>query len=97
MESKTGSPEGNSERTLRLSLDPGVDAPARARRAPASFADGSTDPALGFALELVASGLVKNAVLYEDRTRKRSFLELAPATTARRSRLRVTNRVSVST
>ena len=89
MESKTGTRRSNPERTLTLSLEPGVDAPARARRAVASFADGPTDPALSFALELVASELVKNAVLYGS-SEEAVLLELAGDSSE--IELRVTNR-----
>ena len=61
---KPGPEEATPSARSASRSQPGVDAPARARRAVASFADGPTDPALSFALELVASELVKNAVLY---------------------------------
>ena len=64
MEKRTGNREGEPQHVMRLSLEPCLEAPARARHAVASFVRGSSDPAFSFALELVVSELVKNAVLY---------------------------------
>ncbi len=54
-------------RSARLSLRPSVDAPASARRIVAGFLGAGTSEALKFALQLVASELIKNAVLYGSR------------------------------
>jgi anti-sigma regulatory factor (Ser/Thr protein kinase) len=51
-------------RFARVSLEPTSEAPARARRMVAGFVGASASETLRFALELVASELVKNAVLY---------------------------------
>jgi anti-sigma regulatory factor (Ser/Thr protein kinase) len=54
-------------RLARVSLRPALEAPARARRVVASFVGASASEPLRFALQLVASELVENAVLYGSR------------------------------
>jgi anti-sigma regulatory factor (Ser/Thr protein kinase) len=54
-------------RVARASFRPDLDAPGRARRTIASFMGESASEPLRFALQLVASELVKNAVLYGSR------------------------------
>jgi anti-sigma regulatory factor (Ser/Thr protein kinase) len=51
-------------RVSRVSLRPTLEAPGHARRIVAGFVGASTSGSLSFALQLVASELVKNAVLY---------------------------------
>ena len=51
-------------RLLRTSLPASVEAPARARRLVAGFLGGSVPDARRYVLQLVASELVKNAVMY---------------------------------
>jgi anti-sigma regulatory factor (Ser/Thr protein kinase) len=51
-------------RFARVMLEPNVEAPGRARRTVAGFVGASGSETLRFALQLVASELVKNAVLY---------------------------------
>jgi anti-sigma regulatory factor (Ser/Thr protein kinase) len=55
-------------RFVRLSLRPSPQAPARARRLVAGFVGDSVGDALRYALQLVASELVKNAVVYGSRS-----------------------------
>jgi anti-sigma regulatory factor (Ser/Thr protein kinase) len=54
-------------RFARISLRPGPDAPARARRMVAGFIGATGSETLRFALQLVVSELVKNAVVYGSR------------------------------
>jgi anti-sigma regulatory factor (Ser/Thr protein kinase) len=54
-------------RFARLSLPPSVDAPAHARRIVAGFVGAGAPEALRFALQLIASELIENAVLYGSR------------------------------
>ena len=61
---------------MRLALQPCVQAPARARRAVACFVGDELGAALTFKLQLVASELVENAVLYGS-TDEPVLLELA--------------------
>jgi anti-sigma regulatory factor (Ser/Thr protein kinase) len=57
-------PGPHADRFARLSFQPCVQAPARARHAVALFLGDESGEELTFALELIASELVKNAVLY---------------------------------
>jgi len=55
-------------RCLRLRLTPASDAPGRARRAVSELLGSSNGPERPFSVELVASELVKNAVVYGSRS-----------------------------
>ncbi len=66
-------------KTAHVRLDPAPEAPARARRAVEGLVEGGSDERSAFYLRLVASELVKNAVLYgSDREPIRMELKLFP-------------------